>query len=714
MRLVQGFRSVCLSGALVAWLLGCSKIPEGRSAIDAVEVQGAKDIGEGDVEDAMATAASPKFLGLFRGIAYDYEIYDPSVLQRDLARIEHYYHSRGFFEAHARAARILRKSEDHVVVDVVVEEGPPSLNREVRVQGLESLPGPVADAARAAATTTLPGGARFDEDKFKDARTAIERALTDRGYAHAKVTSEAEVDVGTHTVDYVFAATPGRPAKFGPVTIQGLDPDGPGPRPQEIGEEPIRRAIDIRPGEPYSTKAIDAATQALLDLGVFSGVKIEPQLEQGGEEVPLVVSVEPTRLREIRLGGGAEFDELKTDVHALVGWEDHNFLGGMRDFRVDLKPGAVLWPTRLNNIVAPDRVLPEERLRMQLRQPGFLEARTTGFVRPELNTYALLVQPNPDPSGPVVGFVEVKGAAGAERRFGKLFVSLAHNVELEDPFAYKGGLDPALGTIVLSFPQLITNLDLRDNAVHPHEGIYIGNDLQTAGGPFGGTAHDLRIQPEIRTYVPIAPGTTFATRATVGFLFASNYGDSVQNHLAEPITDENRADRERDIEVMYFRGFFSGGPSSNRGYPFRGIAPHGVVPFLNPTTVAQQLATCNSPTDPNCSIPIGGFTLWELSNEMRFHLGGPVAVAAFCDMSDVSPHEADVRLDHLHLACGGGARYDTPVGPIRLDIGYRIQPLQVLGYPNEVAAGMADPVEGIPPRLFGVPIAVSFGIGEAY
>ena len=32
-----------------------------------------------------------------------------------------------------------------------------------------------------------------------------------------------------------------------------------------------------------------------------------------------------------------------------------------------------------------------------------------------------------------------------------------------------------------------------------------------------------------------------------------------------------------------------------------------------------------------------------------------------------------------HLSCGGGARYDTPVGPIRLDIGYRIPGLQYPG-----------------------------------
>jgi outer membrane protein insertion porin family/translocation and assembly module TamA len=94
-------------------------------------------------------------------------------------------------------------------------------------------------------------------------------------------------------------------------------------------------------------------------------------------------------------------------------------------------------------------------------------------------------------------------------------------------------------------------------------------------------------------------------------------------------------------------------------------------------------------------------------------------------MGDVSPHELGqpqaIRLDHLHLSCGLGARYDTPLGPIRLDIGYRIQPLQVLGYANETAAYHADPSNGLQPTFFGgsslgsgIPIALAIGIGEAY
>ncbi len=410
---------------------------------------------------------------------------------------------------------------------------------------------------------------------------------------------------------------------------------------------------------------------------------------------------------------------MKTELHALGGWEDHNFLGGLRDLSIDFRPGVVLWPVRVNHIVEPERFLPEERLRIQLRQPGFLEARTNGFLRPELNVYPLLVSPNPSPDSSIVGYREMKMAAGVDRRFSELFVSLAYNLQVEWPFSYKGPLDRALNTVFLLFPQLITTLDFRDNALHPHSGAYISNDLQLAGLPVHGSARDLRVQPEVRGYVPVARRLTWAARASLGLLFPMDYGDTIGNPSTDVTNDEQRALRVRDIETVYLRGFFSGGANSNRGYPFRGIGPHGVVPFLNPSTAAQQLALqCDpsqGPVDPSvCALPTGGFTLWELSTELRIALAGAFASSVFCDASDVSARTADLRSKYWHLSCGLGIRYDTPVGPIRLDVGYRIPHLQVLGFRDENAIYAADPTETVQPRLFGLPIAVAFGIGEAY
>jgi outer membrane translocation and assembly module TamA len=725
----SGHQAFLLAGLWVLLLpfLGCSRIPPGRSAVDSVTILHAKELSAGDIEDKLGTVATTKFLFLFQGVAYDYAVYDEAVLQRDMARVERFYRSKGFFDAHARVAHVRYVEGNHVRVEIVVDEGTPTKNRNIVVTGLEQLPKAVVDAAGVAARTALPRGARYDEDQFKQSESDVKKALTDRGYAYATVESQTEIDVPAHVADYGFKVVPGPLSVFGPITIVGLDPDGDGPRQSEIPVAPLRRAIDIREGTPYSTAEIDAATQALLDLEVFSAVKIVPTLPDpppADHIVPLTVRVEPTRLRQVTLGGGVEIDEIKTDLHVVGAWEDHNFLGGLRDYTVTFKPGVVLYPVRINNIEGPVKPLPEERLKMELKQPGFIEARTSGFVRPEFNIFPLLVQVNPDPAAPVVGYRELKAPVGVDRSFSKkLYVALDYTVQVEEPFAYVKDLDSTLGTVILSFPELVTHLDFRDSSVRPHEGIYIGNTVQVAGGIFGGTATDVRIQPEIRTYVPLAHGLTFATRASVGFLWASNYAKDWNGELVNSAAPTNRTQLVHDEQTMYFRSFFSGGPVTNRGYPLLGVAPHGVIPFLNPATASQQERfSCDpnpAPGQPqfnavNCFLPVGGFTLWELQDEVRADLSGPLSGAVFCDMSDVSPRQNDIRLSHLHLSCGVGAAYDTPVGPIRADIGYRVQPLQVVGYKDEGAAFNADHLNGKQPTLLGLPIALAIGIGQAF
>ena len=676
---------------LLAASTGCYSLPAGKSVISSVAIDGTSEIDKDDLAEHIATREAKTFLGF----VYDAEPFDRYALRRDLSRIERYMRARGFYDGRVRVARVVVDGAK-VRVTVEVEEGRPFIVDEPSIAGDDALDAALRLQLRAAITGLLPKGARLDEDRLDEDEKAAVKVLAARGHAGAKVQRHAEVDLASAAVRVTFTVTPGPVARVGVVQWKGAE---------ELPANELRAVFGVKEGDAYSSDELDEARQALLDLGVFASVTIAVDTTEleASNVVPLTVTCEVTKLRAILAGGGFEFDSLKTDVHGLIGWQSSNFLGGLRRFEVRFKPGVVLYPTRFPDIQTPEKLLIEERLNLTLRQPAFVESRTTGVVRADYNIYPVLLPGSTNQD--VLGYHEVRGTLGVERTFfGRLFVNPQYGAQGNFPFDYVGKTQDTQ-TLIISYVDVFSYLDFRDDPLHTKKGIYIGNQLQVAGGLLQGDATDVRVQPEIRTFVPFSKKrVVWASRASVGFLFPFDYGTYAEQNFRHPGPSRIEGSA-RDYQILFFRGFYSGGPSSNRGYPLRGIGPYDVIPYLSPAGQSVSASVCN-PSDRGCTLPTGGRTLWELSTEVRISVAGAFSTALFCDMADVSPFSLDIRPDRPHLSCGAGARYDTPVGPIRLDVGYRIPGAQFLA--------SASSFERPPDELFGVPIALAFGIGEAF
>ncbi len=706
-------------------MAACTKrpLPPRSRIIDRVDIVGNDKVKGRDIEKKIATTETSRLLagllkklpviGLADTLTVDYHTFDRFVLQRDLDRVKRFYRARGFYEAQVRAGRVIDTEEGHLRIEIVVDEGEPVVIESVDytfpdqaqafkandavydiISSYRDMRGPKSEA-----------GQRFDEDRYNEVKKKLQRALNDNGFAYGEVSGRAKVDLLRHRATISFGLLAGPACTFGDVKLVGLG---------EIGQRPVLEAIGIDKGDPFSSAELKHAQYALADMQVFGSVELVVLRSKPGEkrrtQIDVEVRLQPIKLRAVKLGVGLEIGT-QLEAHVLVGWEDSNLLGGLRRLSADARFGVVGFPTQASTLFSqlPTDPLFETELSLAFTQPAFPEARTNTKLHASGHIYAPQAHSAPDPVPDdynIIGYRELNGSFGLDRKFRgvllkafAVYVGQFFKLQFDDPFSYnQDGPPPGYERVLIPYLETLASWDFREgkdgkpNPVRPHRGLFLSTNLQFAGGFMQGDADDVRLRPEIRLYVPVSGDVVFALRWLTGFLFPRNYGDTLMQDDADPVA------RARDLQLLGFRAFYSGGPYSNRGYGFQEVGPHAVLPYLSQKGQSNEL------------LPVGGLGLWELSAELRIPLHEKVNAVLFVDTSDVVASLSRYRLTHPHVSPGLGVRLFTPVGPLRFDVGVRVPYLQHLGH------AWLSPAEGGPPEgeTDDMPLSWSLAIGEAF
>ena len=191
----------------------------------------------------------------------------------------------------------------------------------------------------------------------------------------------------------------------------------------------------------------------------------------------------------------------------------------------------------------------------------------------------------------------------------------------------------ALGEIkrkgILSGPTMGLVWTTADDPFNPKKGEVLSFTVDQAGAIWGGEFSYYKMTAEAKKYIDIGWQTVFASRLKLGL------GDAIG----------------ADKNFPLFERFFSGGEKSVRGYGRRRLGP---------------LSTSGD--------PLGGLSLLEGSLELRRPIWKELNGAVFLDFGQVSKRSFDIPVGDLQFSAGVGVSYATPVGPLRLDVGFPFKP----------------------------------------
>jgi len=561
--------------------------------------------------------------------------FSQNLLRSDIGAIEELYRSNGF-----QSAKVASRLEDdylgkqgELAVFLDVEEGGQTLVGELTISGNQAM---VAEAYLDRLSSV--GGQPFSEAAVAGDRDLILAQYFDDGFVDASLEWKMEPGPQPDRVRLDYRIREGRRQFVNHVIVDGYE---------KTKEALLRRRVVVYPSEPLSQTGMIESQRQLYDLGIFSQVSMAVQNPQGQEMFRNVVfQVEEARRWTVGVGGGAEIARFGGSQTAL------DSPGGETGF----SPRVSLELSRLN-LLGRGYTFSFRSQFSTLQRRGlvsFQAPRWRGRERLTLTFSALY-----DTSRNVRTFSarRLEGALQLQQKISKpstLFYRYSYRrVEVEEgTLKITPGLIPLLsqpvrvGLLSASYAQ-----DRRDDPLDARRGIYNTIDLGLAGRFTASTARFGRLLMQNSTYHRMGKKAVLARTAQFGAL--APFGGRGPAETAIPLPER----------------FFSGGSNSHRGFSINQAGPR----------------------DLTTGFPLGGNVLLLHSVELRGPVRGEnIGGVLFYDTGNVFRRPGVMHLrfrqrdeqdfDYLVHAVGVGIRYKTPIGPVRLDAAYSINPPRFVGF----------------------------------
>jgi outer membrane protein insertion porin family/translocation and assembly module TamA len=589
---------------------------------------------------------------------------DERELPRDVARLAIWYQRRGFREVEVDVATSERE-DGGVEVRFAIAEGRPVLADTIAFVGVDDIGG-------AGLLDDLPvrPGDRWSTLTLDATRDTLVRRLRNRGYPYADVLRQSIFPAGEPYRAHVnFEVAPGTPARYGDIQVVGN---------AHLSDSTVVKTLPFRSGDPYRVDQLADGQARLFGLEMVTSATITPDLESSPDSiVPLLVQVQEGDPYRVRMGAGHSTAEC---MNAEARWTSRNFLGGGRVLQVR---------GRLSNVFTRQF---RDVLCWQGGEGDYADltwVTAIDFSQPWIFSTRNSFNASLFAERQSVPDIFVRNAVGLHlaivRAVGpRTPLTLSYRPELSSLTANETLLCTGLLVCTREDIRFLTSAqrlaplglnltrDLSNSLLNPTSGYRLFVDLEHAADWTLSEYRYDRAVVEGTWYAGLTSSTVLATRLRGGWVRSTGGADA-----AGIVPPQKR--------------FYAGGANSVRGFGQSRLGPRVLV--VDPTVLirADSLggADCSvtEVVDLTCdatgatgldSRPIGGTRVVEGNVELRFRLAREFEAVGFTDFGQVWAPDQRVDLRALELTPGIGLRYLSPIGPIRVDLGYSFRGREAL------------------------------------
>jgi outer membrane protein assembly complex protein YaeT len=627
--------------------------------------------------------------------------------RQDVLRIELLYKASGYYDV--RVDTTVERSEKNVSLAFRIAEGRPVRVTSLSVSGAESI----LTQRNILERLPLKVGDPFNRFRFQASADTLRAALRNRGYPFAEVFRNFDQDLSAYSTDVSFEVLPGALATVDSIEVTGN---------QEYSEKVIRRVLSFREDQIFSQTALSESHRALYRLSAFNyvSVSLKDSLPESPDDSLVTVQVQVSEgpLRTIRLGAGyGTIDCFRT----RSSWTLNNFMGDAQTLAINanvsrIGAGDPLEAGFQDNICSAlgseregsqvlnfnvgatfhERFLFDRQTSAQLSVFGERHSEFRAFLREAVGGELSITRQTPWRI-PVTGSYSLTfGRTDADP---VTFCTFLNVCDLQTTMLFT---DFRLRSAV----SLAVVRDRTDSPLNPTSGSIFRVDMRHASKAIGS---DTLMQftkgvADLAAHYRTGRGSVMSWRVRLGGVVSPGLG----------------LPGEDDRFIPPEERFFAGGANTVRGFGQNELGP--IVRVLERVDTSFTEDRMMKQDTIARTSPSGGDAILLVNAELRFPLSRRLSAALFVDAGQVfDRREAARGAPGLRVTPGIGIRLVSPIGPIRLDVGFNpYDPEPSLLFREEgaelvpVTDEVGDPIMFTPGRDFIGRLRLHFSIGQPF